>query len=497
MKKIVSLILALVIAMSAFSVGTFAVENEVKVTLDGFEIKFEVPGRLIGDRTMVPLRTIFEVLGAEVEWIPETREIISTCGEDTFKLAIGSSELYKNGELAYTMDVPPVIVEENGESRTLVPARAVSEAFGCTVDWDPATRTAIITNIDEDTVMTVAGFPIDYDLYAYFCNTVLSMYYNDSSVFDNDPAAVESFKDLVITHLVSYCSQLDYMAGLGFTPYSSEITAEVNSALETYKSYYGDAFNEVLESSNMTEKVFTKVLEHSALLENAHNSISSDVKEINSEELIGVITEKNIVLRAAHILCEDRETAEALLEEAKTANDNEFFALVSEYGTDPGMIGNPDGYYFTQGEMVEELESAVLASEIGETSDVVESEYGYHIIRRLPLDADFISENFETIADIYASHIYSTAVIEKIAEVTNEVVLLDKYNELNILDEFITPYFENAEQALADMLLDINNGENLDDADEDASSSGDIIEEEADKDDNTPAYDNDKYIKLI
>ena len=134
MKKIVSLILALVIAMSAFSVGTFAVENEVKVTLDGFEIKFDVPGRLIGDRTMVPLRTIFEVLGAEVEWIPETREIISTCGEDTFKLAIGSSELYKNGELAYTMDVPPVIVEENGESRTLVPARAVSEAFGCTVD---------------------------------------------------------------------------------------------------------------------------------------------------------------------------------------------------------------------------------------------------------------------------------------------------------------------------------------------------------------------------
>ena len=78
MKKIVSLILALVIAMSAFSVGTFAVENEVKVTLDGFEIKFDVPGRLIGDRTMVPLRTIFEVLGAEVEWIPETREIIST-----------------------------------------------------------------------------------------------------------------------------------------------------------------------------------------------------------------------------------------------------------------------------------------------------------------------------------------------------------------------------------------------------------------------------------
>ena len=59
--------------------------------------------------------------------------------------------------------------------------------------------------------------------------------------------------------------------------------------------------------------------------------------------------------------------------------------LIEEYGEDPGMKNYPDGYVFTKGEMVEEFENAVYGMKVGQTSAIIESVYGYHIIRRMPL----------------------------------------------------------------------------------------------------------------
>ncbi|MBQ7821986.1 MAG: alkaline phosphatase [Clostridia bacterium] len=158
MKKLTLIFFCILISATLLSLmsGVSAVENEVTVVLDGEALTFDVPGRIIGDRTMVPVRGIFEALNAEVNWVADTREVISKRGDDTIKLAIGSSELYKNGELAYTMDVPAMIIEEAGQSRTLVPVRAVAEAYNCLVDWDGDTRTAIITTTDNGVILADA-----------------------------------------------------------------------------------------------------------------------------------------------------------------------------------------------------------------------------------------------------------------------------------------------------------------------------------------------------
>lgn len=68
-----------------------------------------------------------------------------------------------------------------------------------------------------------------------------------------------------------------------------------------------------------------------------------------------------------------------------TAGEN-FDALVAEFSEDPGKATNPGGYVFTEGEMVTEFEEAVKALEFGGVSGIVESQFGYHIIKRLPLD---------------------------------------------------------------------------------------------------------------
>jgi len=73
--------------------------------------------------------------------------------------------------------------------------------------------------------------------------------------------------------------------------------------------------------------------------------------------------------------------AQELLERAQAGEDFDY--LVTQYGEDPGMAANPDGYTFVAGVMVAEFEEATLALEIGGISGLVRSQFGYHIIMRV------------------------------------------------------------------------------------------------------------------
>ncbi|MGN0161951.1 MAG: copper amine oxidase N-terminal domain-containing protein [Candidatus Ornithomonoglobus sp.] len=146
MKKYTKILAAL--AASAVMAGSLSAVNaadDIKVLLDGNELSFDVPPQIIDERTMVPLRAIFEAMDAAVDWDGDTQTVTAVRESVTVKMTVGSREIYVCGE-PITLDVPPQIVDD----RTLVPARAVAEAFGAAVEWDGDARTVIITSAAEE-----------------------------------------------------------------------------------------------------------------------------------------------------------------------------------------------------------------------------------------------------------------------------------------------------------------------------------------------------------
>lgn len=118
---------------------TVAEQDIIKVLLNGKYLEMDTNPVIINDRTLVPMRAIFEALGAKVSWDGATSTATAVKGFEKMTVQIGATYLTKDGKV-YNLDSPARIVN----SRTLVPVRAISEAFGFSVGWDGNSRTVII-----------------------------------------------------------------------------------------------------------------------------------------------------------------------------------------------------------------------------------------------------------------------------------------------------------------------------------------------------------------
>jgi hypothetical protein len=115
---------------------------EVNVKIDGKLMAFDQPALLVDGNTVVPLRGVFENLGAAVEWDQNSQTILARKGTTLVELKVGSKSMKVNGESKKLTVAPQMI-----NNRTMIPLRAVSEALGATVGWDGKTTTALITSL--------------------------------------------------------------------------------------------------------------------------------------------------------------------------------------------------------------------------------------------------------------------------------------------------------------------------------------------------------------
>jgi len=145
-KKISGCLLAAFVVLLFFSHQPAAGQNRapkkqanggtnIQVYIDGSALNADSAPLIEKGRTLVPLRAIFEALGADVQWNGADRSITAAKDRMSVRLQIGSSVAQKNG-IQVKLDVPPRLIKGS----TLVPLRFVSEALGAEVTWDGNSR---------------------------------------------------------------------------------------------------------------------------------------------------------------------------------------------------------------------------------------------------------------------------------------------------------------------------------------------------------------------
>ncbi len=341
-----------------FTVGDMAFNLEKDGTIEQKTV--EAPP-FINDagRTMVPARAISEAFGAEVGWEEATRTVTIKKNETEIKLVVEKDEATVNGETK-KLDCAPTIVAD----RTMVPLRFIGESLGCNVGYAALTNQILIDDTEPvvscgDAIVSFAEFKALYDIFYLGNLEAITTYGLDEISYGQLVAQITLEAANATLHIMS--------------AYPSVVLTQDEKA-EVMRSY-GESLPILPGLKGLAAILFEK--NYIAAGEPVIRTV------LETEDIKARYAEKYVM--AKHILVSDEKTAEEVY--AKAVAGEDFDALIAQYGTDPGALENPDGYLFTTGEMVESFEKATFAAAVGEITKPVESEYGYHIIKKLPLPA--------------------------------------------------------------------------------------------------------------
>ncbi|WDF50654.1 copper amine oxidase N-terminal domain-containing protein [Paenibacillus sp. KACC 21273] len=140
-KKICSAVLVTALTVSGgLHTPSVSAATPIKITIDGVQLTTDQAPVMSANRTMVPLRGVFEALDAKVLWKQSTKTVTATKDGTTIVLPLGSRTATINGK-SVVLDVPAKSIK----GRTVVPLRFVSEALGEKVGWNSSTKTVSIT----------------------------------------------------------------------------------------------------------------------------------------------------------------------------------------------------------------------------------------------------------------------------------------------------------------------------------------------------------------
>jgi foldase protein PrsA len=155
---------------------------------------------------------------------------------------------------------------------------------------------------------------------------------------------------------------------------------EIDKEIDKIKEELGgeDAFKQALEQNGLSDEKQLKERVKSMLL---NEKAATEGVKISEDEMKKTFEEKyKTEVKASHILVDDEKTAKEVQKKLKEGGD--FAKLAEEYSKDPGSKSKGgDLGFFGKGAMVPEFEKVAFTLEKGETSDLVKSDYGVHIIK--------------------------------------------------------------------------------------------------------------------
>jgi parvulin-like peptidyl-prolyl isomerase len=306
---------------------------------------------------------------------------------------------------------------------------AMGAFTGCIQNTNPAVRV-------NDTDMTA-------DEFGYYVYISQSQMIQEAGVSTSDADAVEQYWeeetdgkkniDAALDKAVEDASNLlvrynkAIEMGIEFT---DEDKADLDAQIASMKEQTGGemGYKNQLAMLGTTAEAFESLYKKNMIVSKLAEKLEADgTLAVDDNAVKDYIT--NNYVKAQHILFltqdqttgesfdaatleEKRAKAEATLEKIDAGED--FAALMNELSEDTGLANYPDGYEFTKGEMVPQFEEAAFGLEVNAVSGIVETSYGYHIIKRLPFE---VTE--EKIAQ-YSENAKAAVQSEKMETLTKE-----------------------------------------------------------------------------
>ncbi len=183
-----------------------------------------------------------------------------------------------------------------------------------------------------------------------------------------------------------------------------------------------DNFEEVLETDAETKAFYDEMnfgedfiknqIESQFIAEEFNAMIRSEI-EADSETLEGLYETETVLVSASHILFNDDATMK--LVQGKIEAGEDFAELATEYSQDPGSASNGGSLgYFPRGKMVPEFEDVAFGLAVGEISEPVQSQFGYHIIKID--DVQTIKDLEETGASEEEISVYKQSIIDSLSQ---------------------------------------------------------------------------------
>ncbi len=233
---------------------------------------------------------------------------------------------------------------------------------------------------DEDEVLaTVNGTPITLSEYRNSLEKLKSQLPKGDSL---DPEGIKTLKMSLLNQLIEKKLLITEAGKLGITVSEAEMNEQINRIVGEYPD--SDTFNSRMKEENIDIPSWKKEIEYQILLDKLVKAVAGSNITVTPEEVKKYYDDHLDLynsptrVRALQIMLETREQAQTILDEIKGGGD--FSELAKTYSISPDSEKGGDLGFFSEAEMPPSF-SVVFTMKPGDLSEVVESEYGFHLFK--------------------------------------------------------------------------------------------------------------------